>query len=355
MQTKYYDGTKLLSLKDINGNTPEIYLCTSNRSAGKTTYFNRLLVRRFLKGQGKFCLLYRYSYELDDVANKFFKDIQGLFFPGYHMRSEKRSRGVYHELFLVNAAIEDDKGVSCGYAISLNSADMIKKLSHFFSDATIMLMDEFQSETNNYCSNELTKFKSIHNSIARGQGEQSRYLPVIMLSNPVTMLNPYYIGLGISSRLQENTKFLRGNGWVLEQGYVESASQALKGSAFNQAFADDAYLSYASEGVYMNDNKAFIEKPDGIGKYISTIRFRGKDYGLRLYPEYGIVYCDDRPDQTFPEKYSVTTDDFNVNYVMLKSNDFFFQTLRYYFSHGCFRFKGLSEKEAIITALGYRD
>lgn len=43
----YYDGTKLLSLKDINGNLPEIYICTSNRSAGKTTYFNRLCVNLF--------------------------------------------------------------------------------------------------------------------------------------------------------------------------------------------------------------------------------------------------------------------------------------------------------------------
>ena len=43
--TKFYDGTKLLSLKDINGNTPEIYISTSNRSAGKTTYFNRFFVK----------------------------------------------------------------------------------------------------------------------------------------------------------------------------------------------------------------------------------------------------------------------------------------------------------------------
>ena len=45
----YYDGTKLLSLKDIDGNQPEIYLCTTNRTGGKTTYFSRLLVNRFLK------------------------------------------------------------------------------------------------------------------------------------------------------------------------------------------------------------------------------------------------------------------------------------------------------------------
>jgi hypothetical protein len=45
----YYDGTKLLSLKDINGNDPEIYICTTNRTGGKTTYFNRLLVNNFIK------------------------------------------------------------------------------------------------------------------------------------------------------------------------------------------------------------------------------------------------------------------------------------------------------------------
>ena len=49
--SKYYDGTKLLSLLDINGKKPEIYICTSNRTGGKTTYFARLLVNHFLKRQ----------------------------------------------------------------------------------------------------------------------------------------------------------------------------------------------------------------------------------------------------------------------------------------------------------------
>ena len=31
--SQFYDGTKLLSMMDINGNKPEIYMCTSNRSA----------------------------------------------------------------------------------------------------------------------------------------------------------------------------------------------------------------------------------------------------------------------------------------------------------------------------------
>ena len=70
----YYDGTKLLSLKDINGEPPEIFICTTNRTAGKTTYFGRALVRKFLKTGAKFCLVYRFKTELKGCEDKFFKD-----------------------------------------------------------------------------------------------------------------------------------------------------------------------------------------------------------------------------------------------------------------------------------------
>ena len=73
---KYYDGTKLLSMLDLNGKKQEIYMCTTNRSGGKTTYFGRLCVNRFLDKGEKFGLIYRYNYELDDVADKFFKDLK---------------------------------------------------------------------------------------------------------------------------------------------------------------------------------------------------------------------------------------------------------------------------------------
>ena len=52
----YYDGTKLLSMTDINGNKPEIYMCTSNRSAGKTTWFNRYAVKKYRNENKKFML-----------------------------------------------------------------------------------------------------------------------------------------------------------------------------------------------------------------------------------------------------------------------------------------------------------
>lgn len=342
---KYYDGTKLLSLTDINGKKPEIYMCTTNRSGGKTTYFGRLCVNRFLKHNEKFMLLYRFNYELDDCANKFFKDLNTLFFSGMYMQSKRRAGGIYHELFL------NEK--SCGYAVSLNSADALKKYSHLFSDTYRILFDEFQSETNHYCNDELRKFLSIHTSVARGQGEQIRYVPVFMLSNPVSIINPYYVEMGISSRLTDDVKFLRGDGFVLEQGFVDSASNAQKESGFNRAFKKNEYVAYSSECVYLNDNKAFIDKPYGTGKYLCTIRYNGVDYAIREYVEEGIIYCDDKPDKTFKEKITVTTEDHEINYVMLKRNDFFISNLRYYFEKGCFRFKDLRCKEALLKALSY--
>ena len=332
-------------MSDINGKKPEIYMITTNRTGGKTTYFGRLCINRFLDNGSKFALIYRYNYELDDVCDKFYKDIGSLFFPQHTMTSKRKASGIFHELYL------DDK--SCGYALSLNSADQIKKYSHLFSDVERMIFDEFQSETNHYCSDEIKKLLSVHTSVARGQGEQVRYVPVYMLSNPVSLINPYYTQLGISSRLKDDTKFLKGDGFVVEQGFIESASVLQKESGFNRAFASNEYVAYSTECVYLNDNTSFVEKPEGKSRYICTLRYEKVDYGIREYADSGYLYCDDRPDKTFKTKVSVTTDDHQINYVMLKRNDFLISNLRFLFERGCFRFKDLKCKQAVLSALSY--
>lgn len=349
--SEYYDGTKLLSLKDLNGNTPELYLCTSNRSAGKTTYFGRLLVNRFIDRQEKFCLFYRFNYEVKDATDKFFKDIRKIFFPNKIMTGENRANGIYSELFLSSSA--EDKGVSCGYAVSLNNADQLKKYSHFFSDVSRILFDEFQSETNHYCSNEVEKFISVHTSIARGESKQYRYVPVYMVANPVTLLNPYYTEMGISERLNTSTKFLRGDGFVLEQGYNESAQKAQEQSGFMKAFRKNSYIQYAGQGVYLNDSTTFIDLPIGRNRYIATLRYKKSEYAIREYADLGILYCDNHPDSTFKGKLAVTTEDMDINYVMLKRNQIFIDNMRFYFDKGCFRFKDLRCKEVILKTLAY--
>ena len=268
-----------------------------------------------------------------------------MFFNGTEMSSKKRAKGIYHELFIDNE--------HCGYAVALNNADQVKKYSHLFSDTACMLFDEFQRETNHYCSEEIRLFLSIHSSVARGQGKQRRYVPVYMIGNPISLINPYYTELGISARLTENTKFLRGNGFVLEQGFVESACEAQANSGIQRAFFNYEYTAYAKQGVFLNDNKAFVEKIEGFPRYMCTLKYKNKWYAIKEYADLGIIYCDVNADKNFPNRISVTTEDHQTNFVMLKRNDLFLLNMRYYFEHGCFRFKDLSAKEAVLSALSY--
>lgn len=343
----YYDGSKLLSLQDLDGRRPELFLCTTNRTGGKTTWFSRYLVKRFLEHGEKFMLIYRFSYEIDNVHEEFFKDIKGLFFRQHEMTSKKFNKGLFSALYL--------DGEHCGYAVYLNSADTLKKMSHLFTDVSHMFMDEFQSETNHYCFNEIKKFISIHTSVARGNNKMTRYVPVYMCANTVTLLNPYYAELGIPNRLRDNTKFLRGHGFALEQGYVPEAAEAMKESGFMQAFSNSSYVNYAREAVYLNDSDAFIERPNGkCSRYLFNLRYKGKDFGVKEYMQDGYIYCSKRVDKTFPLKFSVTVEDHQVNYVLLQRNEMMISNMRVLFNNGCYRFQDLESKQAIMDLISYR-
>lgn len=345
MENIYYNVDNLLNKLDINNKKPEVFIVTGNRSAGKTTDVTHKAIERYILKGKKVAWLYRYNYELDDVADKIFKDVQGLFYPSLEFSSKSKMKNIYHELYI------GDKSI--GYAISINSADQIKKNSHLFSDIDLIIFDEFQSETSHYCNKEIQKFVSIHTSIARGQGSQVRYVPIIMMSNTVSLINPYFVELDISNRLRPNTKFLKGDGWVLEVTNNENAQIAQLNSAFNRAFSKNEYVRYSAMNTYLNDKTAFIESINGKNNYIVTIKVGDKEYAVREYLEQGLIYVDTRVDKSFKFKICVTTDDHAINYVMLKRNDIMLSNLRYYFEKGCFRFKNIECKDATLKLLSY--
>lgn len=342
---EFYDGTKLLSMQDIDGNKPEIYLTTGNRSIGKTTWFNRYCVKDFKKKGKKFCLVYRWNYELSDCADKFFKDIQRLFFPSDEMSEKRRANGIFVELFL------NEK--PCGYCITLNNADSLKKFSHLLSDVDKMIFDEFQSENNHYCPNEINKLLSIHTSIARGNGEQVRRVPLYMLSNKVSLINPYFLSLGISDRLHDDTKYLKGKGFVLEQTYLESAAELQLASGFNKAFANEDYIAYAAQNVYLNDNTAFIEKPQGKSMYIATLKDGANEYSVRFYNKVGLYYIDKAVDGDYKVKLSFDANSHDATYIMVGVANPYVAMLRSVFERGLLRFRNQECKSAFFNMLKY--
>lgn len=284
---KYYDGSKLLSLLDLNKEKPEIYMVTSNRSAGKTTYFLKLLLKRFLNKGELFLILFRYKYELKGSSDKVLKTVLEMFYRDYEYMEKVKGGGSYIEYYIRH--IGEKEWILCGYAVSVNGADGVKKYSQLLSSVSTMFFDEFQSENQDYCNNEIQKFISIHNSIARGSGSMSRYLPVYMCSNPVDDYNPYYQALGVSARLTKECKFLKGSGWVLERNLSEDAKRCLNESKFNKAFQanNKEYLQYVSSGEEMLRDAGFINRLTmENSKYVFTLQY---EYGKCL----GVWLCDD--------------------------------------------------------------
>ena len=338
-----YDATKLLSQTDINGKKPTLFISTTNRSSGKTTWFSRYLVKRFKKYGEKFMIFYRFSYELSDVADKFFKDIGSLFFPNDDMTQKMRAKGKYTELFL--------NEVSCGYAVALNDADGLKRYSHLFSDVARVLIDEFQSETNHYCSDEVRKFLSLIVTISRGQGKQVRYVPVYMIANFITLLNPYYIHLGIADKLSLKTNFYKGDGFVLEQSFYAEVASLQEENGVLRAFSDNVYSQAAREKIYLNDDETFIQEPEGKARYIATLIYDGQRYSVREYKDKGVLYCGATYDATFPKVLAITTDDMDVNIVSIKQHSFLVSMFKTYFQYGAFRFQNQACKSAIFKLL----
>lgn len=341
---EYYNGTKILSLMDIDGKKPELYVITTNRTAGKTVFFGRYFINRFLKYGEKFILLYRYINELSNVSCSFFNDIKGLYFNDNVMTEKKMNKGLYVELRLDNKI--------CGYALAINSAEKIKKISHIFNDVERILFDEFQSSFNDYAPNEIEKFISIHTSVARGHGSQSRYVPIFLLGNNTSLLNPYYCALGISEKLSSKTKFLRLKGVVVEHTINESAKNAQQNSSFNNAFSNQKIILHESENNYLDEEKAFIQKMSG-GKYLCTLKYNGNLYAIRSFDDESVVYCDNCVDLTFPVKICCTTKDHDFDFLMVSKTEFIIARLRLFFTRGQFRFKNADCKNAVINILKF--
>lgn len=290
----YYDSTKLLTMMDLFGNKPEIYMVCGNRTGGKTFNFKRLLLNKFIKRGEKFCWLVRYSKEMDGIADNFIADVGPKKFPGKILTQKSVGKDLYTELFL--------DGESCGYCVPLNSADTVKKYSARLSDVCNMYLDEFQAE-NKYCPNEVNKFMSIHTSIARGGASHVRYVPVYMSSNTFSLFNPYFNALGVTRRMQYGAKFIRGDGWILEINFNEEASKEYLESAFARAFANNGatqkFNQYQASVEFVRDSKAFIQHIDGPKTCVLRIVYNGTSYGLWTSEKYNCYYFSKKFDPGF--------------------------------------------------------
>lgn len=338
----YYKGTTIFNTKDLDGEEPAIYIISGNRSAGKTSYFLMYSLTIFKQKKRKTILLYRYQYELSS-APKIYEDLLRIYKFGEEMQATPQAKGLFYELFL--------DGVSFGYAVCLNNVDALKKYSPLFAEVDVVIMDEFQTESGKYLKKEIEKFQSIMLSVMRGGGELSRQIKIFLLGNNVTLMNPYFIEFGIHKRLRNNTKIMRGSGWVAQFFFNAHASNAIKNNAFSKAFRNSSYIDYSTENIYLIDTECFIEKPKGKNKYIFTISHNGAMYGVRDFYEDCFLYISEKVDPKCTTILTFKAKNHTQNTVMINHHSYIWSNIRESYQAGILKFDNLKTKNAIFDIL----
>lgn len=339
---KYYDNSKIKQTKDIDGDIPGIIIVTSNRSAGKTTCWLKDSLEHYLATGEQFCLLYRFSYELNS-SNEIFADILDMYNLGKEVTTVAHAKGLFYELLLDNKTI--------GFSLSLNNVDALKKYSPIFAKVTRCIMDEYQSENGKYLPKELDKLQSLLMTISRGGGKQSKFVQVILLGNFITLMNPYFIKFGIHKRYHPETKIMRGSGWVAQFEFNESASNSINNNPTFKAFINDTYSMSATSINFLVDSDNFVGKMNGRNSYLATIIYDGVSIGVQDFYDKGIIYITKKVVANSPNKLIFNANDHNQNTVMLEHNNIIYHLLKRAFVNGAIRFEDLQCKNAIFDIL----
>lgn len=304
MSLSFFKVEPILETLDCNGLKPELFIvCSRVRGPGKTFAFSRHLIRTFFADEGKFVLLVRNENELGITAEGILKSMLDHEYPEKkYVITEKYKEGSgFSKIFLEETVEGKINSLNCGYVISISKPNKIKKASSLFTDAVHGFFDEFQPEFGGtYLPKEVEKFMSVHTSIARGKAESRRYYPIYLSSNTVTVTNPYFIALGLTTKIQDDTKKFRGDGYVYQRTENKALAAHHDSTPMSRAFSKMKGSSF-SDNSFINDSKSAVGKPTpdwGPGTYMATLDNDGKRYGLTSYFESGIIYLSHTPDPT---------------------------------------------------------
>lgn len=324
-----YIPSSLLSMKDSRGKTPGIFIaCSFDRGPGKTFAFTYKLMTDYIDsgGECKFLIIARQQAEVGYLAGGMFKPMMDMIYHGEIYETQKM-HGKYSEIWWQDA---DGDRHNVGYVVPISASDDIKKVSGRFADAYQWYFDEFQPASDSkYLPDEPLLFRILIQSFGRGGGEHARVVPGYMASNTMSVLNDYFLAMGISNKIQPETKKYRGEGFVLQVVSIPGLAEkhetnpvliALTGgeASIKQALKDDRWV---------NDNTTnVIKNPRGWGNayYVATIALGTQRYGVMFFPDCNYWYIHYKTDKSCKSVYSVMIGD-NINLQLLKTVKLFDQ------------------------------
>lgn len=268
------------------------------RGGGKTFNTIKHCIERFEKTGEQFVYLRRRGVDLDDACSgtkgggDLFADIRKEgYFKGIELKTAPDKSGGYNLYY-------DDKIMGYGRALSTArrsaSLPLVKKI--VFDE---FLIDDTAGSNDRYLNHgkEMFLFNNFYETVARG-----RDIPCFFIGNAFSMVNPYFIELGIRiSDIIEN-KIYKGKTWTLVFWRDPDFIAKRKQTQFFQATQNTRFSDHAYNNSFYLDRKDFIRKRGKDTQHQFSLVYMGKTYGVWVDWEKGRYFVSSKGAKTSREK-----------------------------------------------------
>ena len=270
------------------------------RGGGKTFNLLKHAIDKFLKDGSEFIYLRRRQVHLDDSCNgkkgsgDLFADIRNKgYFDDHELKVAGDKAGGYN--FYCDGKI-------MGYGKALSTAAGRRSSSK--PNVQLIIFDEFlidnsAGSTERYLNkgDETFLFNNFYETIARG-----RDIPIFFIGNAFSMVNPYFLFLGIRIQDPVDNKIYKGKVWTVifwrDQEFIAEREK----TQFYQATAGTKFSEHAFGNTFYLDRSDFIRKRDKNTEHQFSMVYLGSTYGVWVNWERGVYYVSKKGAETSRDK-----------------------------------------------------
>lgn len=307
----YYDVNKTMSRQRL------FNFVVGPRGNGKTYGAKRLAIRNFLRKGEQFVYLRRYDTEMPAAQMRNFFDDIAEEFPEADFKS-------YQGLLRINNEI-------AGWYFPLSKAIMLKSIP--FPNVSLIIFDEFIIETGvyHYLPNEVRAFLECYSTISR-----DRDVPVLFLSNAITMTNPYFLYFNINFEPGQTIKLTK----FISAEIIQSTefTQHMTNTAFGQLIADTEYGKYNIQNKFILDTETFLAEIPAGASYICTFIIANRELGFYVSVNEQLWYLSNKVDTTCMRRFALNFSEHTTNSILATRANYFTKELVSKYCQGVLRF-----------------
>ena len=279
----YYSPDKILTY-----NRP-VNVVVGDRGVGKTfALTDPCMSSGIATGDEAFAWVRRYKEDLKPLKGTWWKDVQDV--TGKYQGIEFKSEGS-----LISAKRKDGKAFPIGSLVALTEYQRWKSVPH--PKLKYIVFDEFMAEdTSKYLPNELEKWLNLVDSLMR----MKKDVKVFMLSNSVSMANPYFEWLHLNGNDLGTGGFIKGSFWVVENTSYAEYRKAHSESSFGAMVAGTSYGSYSVDNKFLLDDLSDVTEKPPVGNMEHLWNFRIDGLLISVQEtDANVVWISQAKDETF--------------------------------------------------------